>query len=282
MKIAHLILCHAYPEQLKRLILRLAHDDAYFYIHLDKKTEIAPFVSLEKILNVCFIKNRVKVNWAGYSIVQATLNSFKEILASGIQYDYINILSGQDYPLKPTEEIHAFFANNPGKAFMETLVIADEWQEALPRLTKYHFSDFSFWGKYTAERLVNAVLPARKFPGGLVPVGRSSWLTLTTACAAYIITYLEDNPALVRFFKFTWGVDELIFQTILYNSSFKKDIVYNNLRYVDWSEGNANPKVLTMADADVLINSGKLFARKFNAEKDNKILDYLDSVTSAK
>jgi len=282
LKIAHLILCHAYPEQLRRLIMRLTHEDAFFYIHVDKKTEITPFLPLGKLPNVYFIANRVKVIWAGYSQVQAMLNSFKEMLAANTQYDYINILSGQDYPLKSTRQIHRFFADNPGKAFMETLVISDEWQEAIPRLTKYHFTDSVFPGKYVAEWLLNAVLPMRKLPGDLIPVGRSSWLTIAPAAAKYIVDFLQENPALVRFFKFTWGVDELIFQTILYNSSFKKDIVYDNLRYVDWSEGNANPKVLTMPDAEALKNSGKLFARKFSMEKDNKILDYLDSMASAK
>lgn len=262
--------------------MRLAHPDASFYIHIDKKSDITAFKSVAEIPNVFIINNRVKVNWAGYSIVQATLNSFKEILTSGRQYDYINILSGQDYPLKPTQEIHTFFANNPGKAFMEALVIADEWQEAIPRLTRYHFADYNLPGKDTVERLFNYVMPQRKMPGNLIPVGRSSWLTLTPACVQYIVGYLDENPALVRFLKFTWGVDELVFQTILYNSSFKKDIVYDNLRYIDWSEHRPNPKVLTMADADVLKTSPKLFARKFDPAKDNKILDYLDSIASAK
>ena len=63
MKIAHLILIHENPPQLKRLIQRLAHPDADFYIHVDLKTDIKPFLFLQS-KNVKFIANRVKVSWA--------------------------------------------------------------------------------------------------------------------------------------------------------------------------------------------------------------------------
>lgn len=61
----------------------------------------------------------------------------------------------------------------------------------------------------------------------------------------------------------------------LNNSVFSKDMINNNLRYVDWSEGKVNPKTLPMEDAEKLKNSEKLFARKFNTEVDNKILAYI-------
>ena len=230
--------------------------------------------------NVHFIKNNIKVNWAGYSLVQALVNGFTEILGSGISYGYINILSGQDYPIKSTREIHRFFNENPGKAFMHTLRIEDEWQEAIPRLTKYHLADLNFPGKYSIERLMNTMLPKRKLPGPLIPVGRSSWFTLSPAFAKYIVDYLTEHPAFVRFFKLSWGSDEIVFQTILYNSPFKKDMVNDNLLYVDWSEGRPNPKILTIADAEALRTSNKLFARKFNPAIDSNILDYLDSIAS--
>jgi len=282
LKIAHLILCHAYPDQLKRLIGRLQHADAHFYIHLDKKTEIMEFQPLSELPNVYFIKNRVNVHWAGYSQVQSTINGFKEILESGITYDYTNLLSGQDYPVKSIEDIHDFLAANPGKAFMHTLSVYHEWQEAIPRLTKYYLADNAFPGKNTIERMMNSLLPKRRMPEKMEPVGRSTWFTVSAGCVQYIIDYLQENPSFARFFKMSWGADEIFFQTILYNSVFKNDMVNDNLRYIDWSAGGANPKLLTMADAVALKNSDKLFARKFNAAIDDKILDYLDSLASAR
>ena len=68
----------------------------------------------------------------------------------------------------------------------------------------------------------------------------------------------------------------MIFQTILHNSPHKVAIVNDNLVYTDWSAGGASPKVLTMGDADKLLSSDKLFARKFSVSADSEILDYLD------
>ena len=51
----------------------------------------------------------------------------------------------------------------------------------------------------------------------------------------------------------------------------------NNLRLINWSEGLASPKTFTIADADELLRSDKLFARKFNQNVDSKILDLLDN-----
>ena len=276
MRLAHLVLTHTNPEQLSRLIKRLAHDNADFYVHVDLKTDIAPFLPIANMHNVHFVKNRVKVNWGGYSIVQATLNGFEEILASQITYDYINLLSGQDYPLKNTQEIHRFFINNPGKVFMHTLSVEKEWQEAIPRITMYHMPDAAFPGKHMAMGVLNALAPKRKMPLSLTPVGRSQWFTITTACAAYIVDYIKTHPAIPRFFKLSWAPDEMIFQTIVYNSPCRKDMVNDNLIYVDWSGGGASPKTLTMSDAGALSRSNKLFARKFNPEIDTEILDHLD------
>src|SRR5471030_465481 len=131
MKLAHLVLAHNEPRQLERLVNRLRHPGADIYIHLDKKTAIGPFEYLKNMENVFFIQNRVKVYWGSYNIVQATLNGFKEILQLGIEYEYVNLLSGQDYPLKPQSYIHDFLSQNPGVAFMNFLPFDPDWLEAL-------------------------------------------------------------------------------------------------------------------------------------------------------
>lgn len=276
MRIAHLILAHSDPNQLKRLIERLAHTDADFYIHIDLKSDIEKFLPLAKSGQIYFIKKREKVYWGAYSIVQATVNVFEEILQSGIEYDYINLLSGQDYPLLDVNTIHRFFKDHKNKAFMHYLFVESQWQEAIPRLEKYHLANYEIVGKYQIERLINTILPKRKMPDGLIPVGRSQWFTITPAHAKYIVDYLHQNKKVKSFFQLTWGSDEIIFQTILYNSPYKDDMVNDNLRYVDWSEGKVSPKTFTISDADTLMNCGKLFARKFDAKFDSAILDYLD------
>lgn len=281
MKIAHLILCHNNPAQVQRLIERLMHEDAAFYIHLDLKTDIAPFLRLQALPNVHFVQKREKVYWGGYSIVQATVNGFAEIVNSGVQYDLVNLLSGQDYPLVAVEEIHSFFKGHQDKIFMHTLSVMNEWKEAIPRVTQYHLANMQFAGKYRVEQFLSKILPARKMPDNMEAVGRSQWFTIPLPCAKYIVDFLDSHKNVVSFFKLTWAPDEIIFQTILHNSRFKAQMVNDNLRYIDWSAGGASPKLLTMEDKDKLMNSGKLFARKFSPDK-SEILDLIDDTIAKK
>ena len=44
------------------------------------------------------------MQWGEYSVIEAMLNGLREIIATGIGYSHINLLSGADYPLRPTEE----------------------------------------------------------------------------------------------------------------------------------------------------------------------------------
>jgi hypothetical protein len=280
MKIAHLILVHKDPKQLVRLIEKLSHPDADIYVHLDRKTPVAGFLSVLKMPNVHPINNRVKVHWGSYSIVQATLNGFKQILSAKKKYDYINLLSVSDYPIKSNAEIHGFFAKNPDKIWMEYFTQDSEWwQKIKTRVTKYHLTDYNFRGSYTVSTLLNKFFPDRQAPDNLEFVGRSQWLTITEESARYIILYLQDNPKVEKFFKLTWGADEVLLQTILYNSHLKDKIVNNNLRYTDWSDNGDSPKVLTIADAEKLQKSPHLYARKFDMAIDSEVMDYIDSIT---
>jgi len=282
MRIAHLLLVHEYNSQLLRLIQRLQHAEADIYIHVDLKTPIENFALLKQLPQVYFIEKRVKVYWGAFAIVQATLNGFEHILSSGKQYGYINLLSGQDYPLQPAEAIHAFFANNPGKAFMEFYSVNNVWKEAIPRINIYHLANYTFAGRYAVEKWMNKLLPQRKMPYGLEAVGRSQWFSIVPQFAQYILDYIKTHPRIVSFFKLSWAPDELFFQTILYNSPHRDAMVNDNLRYIDWSQGKASPKTFTLEDLPVLLSSGKLYARKFSEKIDVSVFDKLDGLSVGK
>ncbi len=278
MRVAHLITAHAAPEQLRRLISRLEHPSADFYIIIDLKTDIIPFTILREIPRVYFIKERIKIYWGEYSMVHSTLIGFKEIIASGKSYDFINFLSGSDYPLQPSEKFYNFLSKHPTNAFMEFYDIKTDWQEAIIRISTYHLGKYRFKGIYQIQKILNLITPSRKVPLEMVAVGRSQWFTLPMICIQYILDFLENNPKVIRYFEMVWGSDEIIFQTLLFNSPFKNKLINNNLRYIDWSKGGVNPRVFTIEDKDKLIDSQKFFARKFNESTDTEILDYIDTL----
>jgi len=276
MKIAHLILAHAAPAQLSKLIGALEDERTWFFVHLDRKADINAFSFLQNRARVKLVPDRVAVGWGAYSIVEATLRGFRAIVDSGIDFGYINLLSGADYPLQSPSEILDFFARNKGKNFMEFYSVHNEWTEAIPRLTEYHLTNYNFPGKYLVQKWMNRLLPKRTMPAGLEPVGRSQWMSLTLDAVRYILAYLDRNPGVAKFFKLTWAPDEIIFQTILYNSPLRSTLVNDNLRYIDWSKGEASPKVLTEEDLDRMWASGKLFARKFDLARFPAVIGELD------
>lgn len=278
MKVAHLILTYTNPALTERLINRLANPHFDFYIHVDKKFSIKPYLYLQKYPNVFLIHNREDVRWAGYNTIKATFKCIKEIAITGIQYDYINFISGQDYPLKSADYMLDFFKANQGKNFIEFEDIKEDWIEAQERINRYHFTNFTFKGKYFAERVLNLITPKRKLPEELKPYGKSMFWILTPESAAYVVNYVESRPHLERFFTFTWGSDEFVFQTILMNSSYKDTLFNNDYRYIDWTAGGSHPKLLNMHDFDKLKNTDDLFARKFNADADTQLLDKLDQL----
>ena len=276
MKLAHLLLVHTNPSQVERLVKRLMYTETDIYIHLVKKSNRKEFIRLESIPNVFFITRRIKVIWGNYSMVEATLQSMKQILDAPQVYSHINLLSGQDYPLKNAGEIQKFFFSNTGKTFMKSLSIYDNWTEAVLRLKTYHF-DNSYPFKYKIQFLLNKILPKKQLPNNLNAYGLSQWFTITPEHAQYVIDYLTEHKSVKRFFAMTWGADELVFQTVLLNSRWKDNIVNDYLRHINFPKGKASPRIFTMKDSEELRISNRFYARKFDTVIDSNILDYLDA-----
>ncbi|OON67587.1 beta-1,6-N-acetylglucosaminyltransferase [Hymenobacter sp. CRA2] len=279
-RIAHLIMAHQQPAQLERLIAALAHPNADIYLHLSHNADFSAFAHLAALPRVYFTPRRFVVRWASFRFTEAILECTRDVLAAGRPYDFINLLSGQDYPLRPAAAVHAFLGEHRGQSFMSFEAEGSPWwQQARTRIEQYHTTYYQFRGQYRLQTIINAVLPKRRFPlpYRLHGSSDSSWWMLSPACAAYLVRFFDEHPQLSRFGRFTWGSDEFLPATILLNSPLRAGIINDNYRYIDWSAGGARPKVLTTVDFEQLARSPKLFARKFDAEQDAAVLDRIDA-----
>jgi len=281
MKVAHLIMAYKSPSQLKMLVDQLWHPDSRIFIHLDKKVAMKQFSFIATEGKATFISDRRICNWGGFSFVHAITGSIKEILATKQNYDFINLMSGQDYPIKPISQFHAFLSTNLGKSFVsfEKDSDSDWWKHAVTRYQHYHFTDYNIRGRYRVQSLVNRLAPKRQFPLNLKLYGSavSSWWTMNTDCARYITEFLDNNPKLLKFMKLTWAADEFLYATIIMNSPFKDTVINNNLRHIEWLEGKPNPKILLESDFSALTCSSNFFARKFDINQDSTIITMLDN-----
>lgn len=258
------------------MIRRMQHPGFDFYVHVDKKIDIAPHLFLAKIPNVYLINDRVNVVWGGYNTIEATLRSVKEIFDTGKLYDYVHLMSGQDYPIKPASQMYDFFVANNGKEFLQFEHFDDWASESYPRIREYHLTNYSFPGRYYVQWMMNKILPVRKSPLAMEYYGSSMFWALTSKSLKYIIELIDNNARFRRFMQFTWGSDEFMFQTLVLNSSFKDNVVNDNLLFLDRDKGAAHPNILTSIHLGKLLASQKFFARKFDWAKDIVVLDNID------
>lgn len=280
MKLAYLILAHKLPEQLTRLVNTLNNETSHFFIHIDKRAE-AVYSEAQRQLaafpNVQFVSKRYSCRWGQFSIVNATIASLEMLVKSGADFEAVFLLSGQDYPIKHQSYIDSFLAHHPGQQFIDWFPLdqPNKWTnqggpyQAMRRVENWHFAFRSKWIHLPLQR---------KLPNGFLPYGGSQWWTLTRDCVEWIVDFVTNNPEFLHFFRYTFIPDELFFQTLLLNSPFRKEVVNDGLRYVDFSRANPTPPaVLLKQDFEFLRNgTDALFARKFDMNRDSEILDLID------
>jgi uncharacterized protein (DUF952 family) len=115
----------------------------------------------------------------------------------------------------------------------------------------------------------------RKFLKDIKPFAGWQWWTITKECGEYIIDYVDKNESYCDFYKYTLLPDEGFFQTIILNSYLKHRVVNDNLRYTEGKSGEMHPHILTKKCFNKIINSNKLFARKFDINVDKEIIEMI-------
>jgi hypothetical protein len=271
MRIAYVLTVHKNPAQVGRLLRRLATDNAVFVLHVDQRAgdDVDAAIRQEVADLPAEFVPRHRCFWGGFGFVRGALKGIERLLARGIPFDHVVLLSGQDYPLRPAAAIERFFAEAPDRSFMHV--------ERLPTSfwRRGGFTRIERWHLVSYKALHLPVPWHRTVPGGLAPYGGEAWWTFTRPVAEHVHSFVENNPSFVRFFEHVLHPSELFFHTIVMNSPYANTVEREYLHYVDWSE-DPGPVILRTGDLESLRASGKLFARKFDTEVDARVLDLID------
>jgi hypothetical protein len=232
--------------------------------------------------------------------------------AHGVAYDWLENISGQDYPLRPIAEIERTLAETkvdgyllyapvfldrtpPGSDAGAGKQLCDPWDAAM----RYQYRHW-WLGQPTAAKqrwlrplmALNLVQPWARlslafstvglrrrrtiFTDEFVCYGGWFFCTLSAACVRYARDFARDNPAVVAFLRTVLAPEEVFLQTVLVNSgkfSFEPD----SKRYINMTDSrNNHSKTLSVADLDAMLASGAHWARKFDPERDEAVLDVLD------
>lgn len=285
MRIAYLVLCHKNSNQVSTLINQLDQDGVDFYVHIDKKT--TSFTLPERYnLFVLPPEKRIDVRWATNSMVYATLNLAHAALSSNVKYDYLCLLSGQDFPIKSNCEIRDYLQANNGANFIEILPTDHPLYRRYCKRNELYYPEWIYGRSNVCKALKRLFiyltggfnrtysLFRRKVPKDISFSYGSQWWCLTRECLHWIVDYLDNNPEVLRFFDHALTPDECIFQTVFMMSPFSKT-AEDKLTFLEWDTNRNNPRILTKVDYQLLINSDKMFARKFDCDKDREIVDLL-------
>lgn len=270
-QMVYLVMAHHRPDLLSRLVETLT-EDGLVYLHLDKKFNLGEFQ--DAVLanrNVRLVQPRISVKWGGYSVVRATLCGLRQIREETDGSLYVSLLSGQDFPIKPTEQIRQHLRNRFGSEFIDYRPLGNPGMFRV-RIEGWHVHDLlRIQGVKRVNQWINTLVPTRRFIPGLIPYVGIQWFTITREAIDEIFDFLEKTPHFERFFRLVDIPDELFFQTLLLNSRLRDKVTSDHLRMLHWTSAGT-PRVWEESDIDLLIGSPGLFARKFESA------DVLDSL----
>lgn len=269
-RLAYIILAHKNFAQLGMLVNAIKEDWNDIFIHVDARSDFdeEEFSRLCNFKKVTFVHPRIKIYWGHVSIVNATLELLACVNHQAQSYQRVVLISGQDLPIVSNARIYEFFRQHPTTEFLEFRKFPIPWWPygGRDRVCVYNFPNTLGPRLNRVLRVIQMSLPFRRHRRlGLDFFGYSQWFNVTGDAARYIVQFATSDQFL-KIFDYTFAPDEIFFQTILLNSSFRQSCVDRSLRYCVWPKGGSGPKVLREADLDHIFEntSGDLFARKFD------------------
>lgn len=280
-RIAYLISAFKDAAHLARLVSAL-DDRADFYVHVDLKSDMQPF--REALSGKVTFVRRHWVSWGGWAQVEFQREMLGAVMRSGIPYTHVVCLSGQDYPLWSSADIHRYFDRHPQEECIMGMNLARcGCLQQQRKVTCYHFFRNVQWRNLwlknklvAASRKLMELLPFRKPPYTFIKGRRaeayfgSDYWALTLPCARFVYETLCAEKSLGRYFRTSFAPSELCIHTIVFNSPFAAHArlyegAYKGLRdltplhYIVYGE---EIKVMTLDDLPALRRSGKMFCRK--------------------
>lgn len=296
MTVAYLVLSHRNPEQVLRLVSALMEGSGAEVVvrHDQAQSRLEPG-PIEQ-LGARLMHDTIDFRWGGITQLELLLTGLGHV-AGELDPDWLLVLSGQDYPLRPLEDIHGALAESGLDA-----MLGGAWELDTRRLPPPPEDEFFL-------RYAYAHFPApdrlRRLPGALRPLtylreppaprqlgvrrprlpygpGRrcyvsSDWLTLSRPAVRAVLDAARSDRRLMRHYRRVAIPSESFFATVLLNDPNLK-VARTNRRYIRFpGPGHPHPDTLTSADLDELLDSGCDFARKFDAQVDSAVLDALDA-----
>ncbi len=284
-------MAHNDKEHLSKLINALGNNCEIF-IHIDGYVDDTSFLTLSDKENVHFLTPRIKVSWAGFSMVKVMMHLLKLAVEHTDEFSHYIFLSGSCYPIKPIRQIDSFFESNKDRSFIKYVKMTEH--PLLYRQIQYKFlmdNPFPVRNKVTnnLHRIIRKITfhthITNRWRENITPYGGSNWTALNAECAKYAVLFHEDNPWFQDMFKYSYAADEHYIHTILGNSPLASQCTglqqfkyfgldyLANLHLID----NSLTKWYTLDDWAEIIASEKMFVRKVRSIDGSELVDKINN-----
>jgi hypothetical protein len=294
------IMAHDNPSATIRLMEALYEQGHVFIVHVDGKAihdgthaRLVEYSATHPHVHVLEHPYRVRVNWGGFSMVNATLQMLRYAFAidnhgsrnNPLEFHKFVHLASSSYPLASNSEIRHRLASFPLDANFLSIIM----QPTRPKNYVWHYfveCDDAIHRIYQLPGLQTATAGAELFTS-------SQWFIISRDFALYLA---DPKPGtfVAEYLKYVEHVvvaDETFFGTVLRHTTFcKKHHNHNflHLQFDRWeSEMPAgmrderkcpmpnpdhcgrSPTIMTVDYADILELSDDLFARKVSSRKNH-------------
>jgi hypothetical protein len=213
MKIAALVQVHLRPDLAAYLLNRLSTPLWNVYVHVDRKTDVAPFGALSD--RAVFLRRRKRVFWGGFSQIEATLLLLRRAYGD-TENTHFYLMSGQCFPIKTDVEIEHRLRQCGGN--FVSMVKMPTHEKPLLRLNRWHCNDVRYGKLHRYRRAFFRRLPERnlhRLLRGMEPWAGSQWWLLNRQAVGQIFDFVSRNRWYPRAFWYSHCPDECFFQTLV-------------------------------------------------------------------
>jgi hypothetical protein len=229
-KIAILILAASAPRNLS-LLAKALGDEFALYVHVDQKMNIQSYKGTIDWPLINFIEKRAEVFWAGFGMIEATINLMEAASAAG-EHSHYCLISDDTFILTEPDRLYNYIQQSPGD-WIQTWRVPDDhlFQR---RYSQFFYLDSKFSSPrwfLTEDRAVQSkdlasIIELENLRSrGKVKLDNlfcgKQWWILTNEAVVDLIKFHHANHDFRLSFKYSAVSDEIYIQTmyrILYPS----------------------------------------------------------------
>jgi hypothetical protein len=277
---AIIITAYKDAEMLQKIVNHF--EDLEVYVHVDQKS-IPEFKesAMSMRSETTHIYSEYAVEWGSVDHLKAIIFLINEATKSNVSY--MHVITGQDFPLLTVHEYNQFSKDN------KNIYLGNTSYEDLPLNTRSWY-DKKYFNNPNKRSLfsnlitgVQGYLPffRRKeligFPVGKIYKGLV-YGSFPREFGEYAVKTWQETPNVEQQLRVTRIPEEMYFQTVAMNSEFKKYVINDHKRYMEWGapRNGSTPAILDITDLEKIEDGDYLFARKVDSEISAELIEALD------